>query len=535
MNELQEKLFELLIEIDEICDKYNITYYLAAGGALGAIRNGGFLPWDDDLDIYITRKNWEKLKLAMSKELKADRSFIHNENTKYYFNPVGRYINKNDTMILKSQFLCGECCGVMIDLLIFDPMPISKTENLIHRKYMKVYTELLSPYLVFNKTLNINNRDFDYQLYKKYYRLSKLFGKRRILNFLKRKLTDVSEFSCEKYCMCWGSKTFIYDKELFGGTRKVYFEGRKFRVMEFTEKVFRIGYGDNWMYVPENNKKNKHNFLMDLNTPFKKHIDSYKSTAACTKKTLRFYERKKKYTLKAIKARTNYEVEESKLIIDLLTKKLNMKCNLSKLRKAIMSDDLTYIDEVVNSYLEIQLREQVLKYGLAIPVEDEFIYLITNYLISKGRYYDADKIISITEKQRDLTYKLTYIKNLISLCRKFSVAIYDENNEVEVNNLLKNNIKYKDILLDYSLAELWLMKKNAKTQKDYSDIIKKTKIVSDKYSDNGELIAYEAFSLFKLGNINSAREKYVEAINKTRNAFVWKEAKELVDVDAYLL
>lgn len=62
MNSLQKKLYVMLNDFDEICKRNNITYYLAGGSALGAIRNNGYLPWDDDLDVYITRDNWEKLK-----------------------------------------------------------------------------------------------------------------------------------------------------------------------------------------------------------------------------------------------------------------------------------------------------------------------------------------------------------------------------------------------------------------------------------------------------------------------------------------
>ena len=61
MNELHENLFKLLLELDDICNEYNIDYFLSGGTALGAIRNQCFLPWDDDIDLFITRDNWKKL------------------------------------------------------------------------------------------------------------------------------------------------------------------------------------------------------------------------------------------------------------------------------------------------------------------------------------------------------------------------------------------------------------------------------------------------------------------------------------------
>ena len=61
MNELHENLFKLLIELDTLCSENDIDYFLSGGTALGAIRNQCFLPWDDDIDLFITRENWKKL------------------------------------------------------------------------------------------------------------------------------------------------------------------------------------------------------------------------------------------------------------------------------------------------------------------------------------------------------------------------------------------------------------------------------------------------------------------------------------------
>ena len=65
MTELQKYLVSLLKEVDEICTANHIDYYIFAGSMLGAERNEGILPWDDDIDLIMTKQNYERFREIM--------------------------------------------------------------------------------------------------------------------------------------------------------------------------------------------------------------------------------------------------------------------------------------------------------------------------------------------------------------------------------------------------------------------------------------------------------------------------------------
>ena len=81
LRKLQMIELEMLLEIDRICRKHNIEYFLSSGSLLGAVRHGGFIPWDDDLDIYMMRKEYERFLDICRTELNAEKFFMQTYET----------------------------------------------------------------------------------------------------------------------------------------------------------------------------------------------------------------------------------------------------------------------------------------------------------------------------------------------------------------------------------------------------------------------------------------------------------------------
>ena len=83
---------EALDEVKTVCEKHDIPYYLLAGSCLGAVRHGGFIPWDDDIDIGIPERDYERFENAISAELPEKYTWISNRTTERYPRLFGKVL-----------------------------------------------------------------------------------------------------------------------------------------------------------------------------------------------------------------------------------------------------------------------------------------------------------------------------------------------------------------------------------------------------------------------------------------------------------
>lgn len=81
----QMRMLEILIEIDRICRKHNLQYWLSSGTLIGAVRHGGFIPWDDDLDIEMMRPDYDRLMSILPQELPAYMALQNHDTDPTYF------------------------------------------------------------------------------------------------------------------------------------------------------------------------------------------------------------------------------------------------------------------------------------------------------------------------------------------------------------------------------------------------------------------------------------------------------------------
>ena len=75
IHQVQRVVYGITIDITNLCDKYDIPYMLTGGTALGAVRHGGFIPWDDDIDMVVSRKYIDELLDLIEQEY-SDKYYV---------------------------------------------------------------------------------------------------------------------------------------------------------------------------------------------------------------------------------------------------------------------------------------------------------------------------------------------------------------------------------------------------------------------------------------------------------------------------
>lgn len=124
LRQIQLIELEMLIEVDRICKKCGIKYNIIAGTLLGAVRHGGFIPWDDDADVAMLRPEYEKFRKACQTELDKTRFvFQDHRNTKGYRWGYGKMRRKNTLFLREHQEHMPYFQGIFIDIFPLDSVP----------------------------------------------------------------------------------------------------------------------------------------------------------------------------------------------------------------------------------------------------------------------------------------------------------------------------------------------------------------------------------------------------------------------------
>lgn len=272
---LQEKSLEMAKYFVDFCNEHNLLCYFCGGGCIGAIRHQGFIPWDDDLDFFMPRKDYEKLASLWNKEANTERYEFSQSNKERIDRNLFFTIKDNTTTQIKPyQVDLDISQGVPLDVLPLDGYPNSKWKRMFQIFWALIYSVYCSQTVPENhgKITTLGGKIMLAIVPSKTMRY-------RIWKFAERKMTKYKIEDCDYITELCSGPYYMkkkYPKSAFESAVWKEFEGLKMPIPIGYDQYLRIAFGD-YMKMPPKEKQKPHHdsVFLDVNKGYKNYKGIY--------------------------------------------------------------------------------------------------------------------------------------------------------------------------------------------------------------------------------------------------------------------
>lgn len=222
----------LLQQLLSVCRKHNLRIWIDAGTLIGAVRHGGFIPWDDDIDTVMPREDYEKLCQVASSEFKEPYFLQNIYSDRWYWTRHGQLRDKSTTMLPLNSRPHKSNNGIFIDIFVLDSIPnrakqVYKMIRALKKEKLRLKIAIslmgLCPRWLYDKL------QWDRKCFARYERIFKKFKgpENRFLGKL-----SLHE------------REYLFDCEAYGDTVELSFEGIHVPAPAGWDHVLTVNYGD---------------------------------------------------------------------------------------------------------------------------------------------------------------------------------------------------------------------------------------------------------------------------------------------------
>jgi lipopolysaccharide cholinephosphotransferase len=270
--QLQQTLTDIYIDVASVCEKHDLRLLLGGGTCLGAVRHKGFIPWDDDLDLIMPRKDYNELLGIFDKELSDKYDLVEPGKTKTGQRLFAKIMKKNTTYIEVNTTDSNTPTGIFIDIFPVESLPDNKLLRVVFLFIGDISTtviNIISAYqLGFNKPRKVHIKliGFITSIFS-YYKWFKVYN------------SFISCSSGKKYCTIPSGRKGVYGEvqptETFFPATKGIFEKIEVALPNKYDTYMKSLYG-NYMDLPPVEQRQTEHYLTKFSLSHSKKNKSFK-------------------------------------------------------------------------------------------------------------------------------------------------------------------------------------------------------------------------------------------------------------------
>lgn len=269
---------DLLNELKRVCDKHGIKFCVFGGTLLGAVRHKGFIPWDDDLDVSLTRENFDKLCKVAKDEFKHPYFFQTALSDRRYFFSYARLRNSETTAVINGNESPNYNNGIYIDVYVLEGYTDSRIKWYIQRCFQLIFVKFMTLYYQ-DKRRNNSFREMMLRIPRPFVRLFKyetLFALyKKVLGMY---TTNANRIGLRDEMSVMAEKYWVYKRELLL-TDFMQFEFLSVPVPKAYHEILGRIYGDYQQFPNVDVRGLWHNgqIYFDPDIPYRVHFEYGKS------------------------------------------------------------------------------------------------------------------------------------------------------------------------------------------------------------------------------------------------------------------
>lgn len=265
---LQGYVLDIVLVIDAFCEKHGLTYYLGEGTLLGAVRHNGFIPWDDDIDLFMPREDYEKF-FDLAKNDLPEGYVVDTPETNPKHWTIFSHVEMTKAVPYVKDRLAGIALynGPTVDIMPIDYVPDDRSAELEKRgKQIQTLRRVLWIKSGLHKHTWYKSikRKLGLYLPLKIYSLFRSFESlhRQIESLMTLTNTPDSKYATV-FSSLYSTKKETFKKEYFGEPRRVSFAGHMLPIPQYAEKILERVYGAYQYLPPFKGRKSKHHFAIN--------------------------------------------------------------------------------------------------------------------------------------------------------------------------------------------------------------------------------------------------------------------------------